>query len=185
MAVCQKLRSCLWRLSKEALSTWLLQIEFTIIPIKGFHGRFSILFGRARGSSAAVLDQFGLLVGHCFAGDDYTSVGYFVAADKLFADIKHITNASDVQVLWSCWSQKLELNRWSAFRPVLLWHSSKAEDVVHSQWRPKRNQCHWFSATHPRRPYWNGVETGRVRAMVSHRTEPKEEINEHVIAWGR
>lgn len=73
--------------------------EFTIIPIKGFHGRFSILFGRARGSSAAVLNQFGLLVGLYFAGDDYTRVGYFVAADKLFADIKHITNVSDVQVL--------------------------------------------------------------------------------------
>lgn len=68
-------------------------------PIEGLYGRFSNFFGRAGDSGAAVIDRFGLFVGLYFAGNDYTGVGYFVAADKLFADIKHIAKASHLQVL--------------------------------------------------------------------------------------
>lgn len=74
-------------------------------PIEGLYGRFSNFFGRAGDSGAAVIDWFGLSVGLYFAGNDYAGVGYFFAADKLFADIKHISKASDIQVLWSCWLQ--------------------------------------------------------------------------------
>lgn len=73
--------------------------EPTIIPIAGFHGRFSNFFGRAGDAGAAVIDRSGLFVSLYFPGNAYTSVGYFVAADKLFADINHITKASEVQVL--------------------------------------------------------------------------------------
>lgn len=76
--------------------------EPTVIPIQGVHYRFSNLFGRAGDSGAAVIDRYGLFVGLYFAGNDYTGTGYFVKADNLFADIKHITKASDVEVLWSC-----------------------------------------------------------------------------------
>lgn len=95
MAVWQKPRSSLGRLAKEVATTK----ESNIIPIEGLHGRFSIFFGRAGDSGAAVIDRFGLFAGLYFAGNDHTGVGYFVAADKLFADIEHITKASDVEVL--------------------------------------------------------------------------------------
>lgn len=68
-------------------------------PIEGLYGKFSNPFGRAGDSGAAVIDRFGLFGGLYFAGNDYTGVRYFVAVDKLFAVIKHITKASSLQVL--------------------------------------------------------------------------------------
>lgn len=100
MALWQKPQSALGRLTKKALSTWPLQKKiYYYTPIEGLYGKFSNPFGRAGDSGAAVIDRFGLFVGLYFAGNDYTGVRYFVAADKLFAVIKHITKASSLQVL--------------------------------------------------------------------------------------
>lgn len=73
--------------------------ESTILPINGLHGQFSSSFGRAGDSGAAVLDRYGSFVGLYFAGNDYTGTGYFIPAEELFADIKHIAKLSDVKVL--------------------------------------------------------------------------------------
>lgn len=99
MAVWQKSQSGSWKADQEGALHLATTKESTIIPIEGLHDRSSNFFSRTGDSGAAVIDQFGLFVGLYFVGNDYTGVGYWVAADKLFSDIKHITKASDVQVL--------------------------------------------------------------------------------------
>lgn len=88
-----------WKADEEGSLHMSITKESTILPINGVHGSFSLLFGRAGDSGAAVIDRYGSFVGLYFAGNDYTGTGYFTPADKLFADIKHITKASDVEVL--------------------------------------------------------------------------------------
>lgn len=88
-----------WKADKGGSLHLAITKESTIVPVKGLHGSFSLLFGRAGDSGAAVINRYGSFVGLYIAGNDYTGTGYFVPADKLFADIKHITKASDVEVL--------------------------------------------------------------------------------------
>lgn len=88
-----------WKADKQGSLHMATTKESTILPINGLHGSFSLLFGRAGDSGAAVLDRYGSFVGLYFAGNDYTGTGYFIPTDKLFGDIKHITKASDVEVL--------------------------------------------------------------------------------------
>lgn len=92
MAVWQKSRSSLRKLTKKALSTWSLQKN----PL---HGRFLNFFTRDGDFGAVTVDRYGSFVGFYSAGNDYTGAGYFIPADRLFADIKCITKASDVEVL--------------------------------------------------------------------------------------
>lgn len=86
-----------WKADKRDFLHMATTKESTILPIKGIHGSFSLLFGRAGDSGAAVIDRYGSFVGLYFAGNDYTGTGYFIPADKLFADIKHITKVSDLR----------------------------------------------------------------------------------------
>lgn len=87
-----------WKADREGALPMVITKESTILLIEGHHGRFSNFFGRAGDSGAAIIDRYGSFVGLYFAGNDYTGAGYFIPADKLFADIKHITKASDVEV---------------------------------------------------------------------------------------
>lgn len=88
-----------WKANQDSSLHLAVTKESSVIPIQGLHGGFSNSFGMPGDSGAAVIDQWGQFFGLYFAGNDFSGVGYFVAADKLFADIKHITKASDVEML--------------------------------------------------------------------------------------
>lgn len=88
-----------WKADERGFLHMAITKESTILPINGLHGSSALLFGRPGDSGAAVIDRFGSFVGLYFAGNDYTGTGYFIPADKLFEDIKHITKVSDVEVL--------------------------------------------------------------------------------------
>lgn len=66
--------------------------EHTILPVGD-------TFVKAGDSGAVILDKFGSFVGLYFASNTYTGSGFFAAAKNLFADIKRMTSAEEVDLL--------------------------------------------------------------------------------------
>lgn len=55
-----------------------------------------LYFFRAGNSGVAVFDNFGVFIGLCFAGNDYTFASYFAAAEDLFSETKRLRVATQL-----------------------------------------------------------------------------------------
>lgn len=92
-----------WKADQKGGLHTVITKESTILPIGGLHGRFLNFLTKDGDPGAVIVDRYGSFVGFYSAGNDYTGAGYFIPADRLSADIKYITKASDVDVLWKSW----------------------------------------------------------------------------------